>query len=187
MKITIDTDILKKYNITFGEYLVLLLGYYDFNFDDFMGRLVDKHLADISYDVMDDIILSDNTKNLVSRILVESSEKLRQSPVKDFDALAEKLMSIYPEGNKGGTTYPWRGTKEEIAQKLRVLVVKYDFIYTEQEAINATKAYVYSFQDKGDYTHMKLLKYFLLRTKNGEITSNFMSIIENNKDENNNR
>lgn len=181
MRITIDTDILKKSHLSLGEFLVLLLGYYNQNFDVNIASLIDKGIANLSYDHLDDVILSDNAKNLVARILTESSEKLKQSPIKDFDALAEKLMAIYPEGNKEGTTYPWRGTKEEIAQKLRVLVVKYDFIFTEQEAINATKAYVYSFQESRDYKHMKLLKYFLLRTKDNEITSDFMSIIENGK------
>lgn len=181
MRITIDTDILKENHLSLGEFLVLLLGYYKHNFDENVASLIDKDIANLSYDHLDDVVLSDNAKNLVARILTESSEKLRQSPVKDFDALAEKLMSVYPEGNKEGTTYPWRGTKEEIAQKLRVLVVKHDFIFTEREAIDATKSYVRTFQEAKDYRHMKLLKYFLLRTKDNEITSDFMSIIENSK------
>lgn len=187
MRITIDTDVLKKNNIYLEDFMLLLLGYYDCDVGNSLSRLNMQGLASKDFRANGNIVMSDNAKNLVARILIESSEKLKQSPIKDFDTLAEKLMSIYPKGNKEGTTYSWRGTREEIAQKLRVLVVKHNFIYTEQEAINATKAYVYSFQDKGDYKRMKLLKYFLLRTKNGEITSDFMSIIENNKDENNNR
>ena len=92
-------------------------------------------------------------------------------------------MSCYPNGIKPGTTYYWRGTKEEIAQKLRILVVKYNFQFTEEEAIAATEEYVNSFKD---YKHMKLLKYFLLKTlvSDGriEIDSPFMSIIENNRE-----
>lgn len=96
-------------------------------------------------------------------------------------------MNIYPSGNKSGTSYLWGGTLEEIAQKLMVLVTVHSFIYTEDEAIKATKEYVGSFE--GDRSHMKLLKYFLLRTRKTEqeIDSDFMTIIEKNRDENNNR
>lgn len=194
MRITIDTNILSRNNISLGEFLVLLLGYNNCNFDECFGSLVDKKLADIDKFTMGGIILSGNSKELVTRLLTEADERLNKSPVKDFYVLARKLMNIYPSGNKSGTSYLWGGTLEEIAQKLMVLVTVHSFIYTEDEAIKATKEYVNSF--KGDRSHMKLLKYFLLRTRRTEqeIDSDFMTIIENNrwdkmpiKDENNNR
>ena len=143
---------------------------------------------------MGGIILSGNSRELVTRLLTEADERLKKSPVKDFYVLARKLMNIYPSGNKSGTSYPWGGTLEEIAQKLMVLVTIHGFTYTEDEAIKATKEYVDSFE--GDRSHMKLLKYFLLRTRRTEqeIDSDFMTIIENNRwdkmpieDENSNR
>lgn len=185
MKITIDTDILSKHQLTLGEYLLLLLGYFDIHSKESLNKLIFKSLGESDWREPATLVLPDNTKELVARIITESSPKLNKSPIKDFDALAIKLQAIYPNGIKGGTTYPWRGTVEEIAQKLRVLVVQHDFIYTEEEAIQATKQYVDSFKD--DTTCMKLLKYFLLRTKDKEISSDFMTIIENNRDENNNR
>lgn len=120
-------------------------------------------------------------------MITEADERLNKSPIKDFYVLARKLMNIYPSGNKSGTSYLWGGTLEEIAQKLMVLVTVHSFIYTEDEAIKATKEYVGSFE--GDRSHMKLLKYFLLRTRKTEqeIDSDFMTIIEKNRDENNNR
>lgn len=170
MRITIDTNVLHKYNMGWVQFLERLKG--------FLGVSLETYRNDA-------LVLSDQSKELVARILTESNPSLKKSPIKDFEGLASKLQDIYPKGNKEGTTYPWRGTVEEIAQKLRVLVAEHDFIYTEEEAINATKQYVDSFKD--DRTHMKLLKYFLLRTKDGEISSDFMTIIENNRNENNNR
>lgn len=182
MRITIDTNILSRNNISLGEFLVLLLGYNNCNFDECFGSLVDKKLADIDKFTMGNIVLSGNSKDLVTRLLTEADERLNKSPVRNFYTLAAKLRNIYPEGNKSGTTYPWRGTLEEIAQKLMVLVTIHGFIYTEDEAIKATKEYVGSFN--GDRSHMKLLKYFLLRTKRTEqeIDSDFMTIIENNRE-----
>ena len=186
MRITIDTDILSRNNMSLGEFLVLLLGYNNCNFDECFGSLVDKKLADIDKYTMGNIVLSGNSKDLIVRILTEADERLKKSPIKDFYKLAAELRNIYPEGNKAGTTYLWRGTVEETAQKLMVLVTVHGFIYTKDEAIKATKEYVNSF--KGNRSHMKLLKYFLLRTnvKEGEIYSDFMTIIEKNRDENNN-
>lgn len=179
MKFTTDTDILSKYNLTLGEYLLLLIGYFDIHSKESLNKLIFKSLGESDWREPATLVLPDTSKELVARIITESSPKLALSPVKDFEALAAKLQDIYPNGIKGGTTYPWRGTTEEIAQKLRVLVAKHDFLYTEEEAIDATKQYVDSFMD--DMTRMKLLKYFLLRTKDGEISSDFMTIIENNR------
>ena len=162
MRITIDTDILSKNNLSMGEFLTLLLGFWNLNFYNCLDDLLKKKLVDESETDHDGIILSNNTKNLVSRVLTESDNKLLKCPIKDFGALAKTLMEIYPKGIKQGTTYPWQGTVEEVAQKLRVLVVRYGFEFTEQEAINATKEYVDSYKD--DTTKMRLLKYFILRT-----------------------
>lgn len=181
MRITIDTDVLTRNNIDLGEFLVLLMGYNNYNFDDYFGSLVDNKLADIDKFTMGNIVLSNNSKNLVTRLLLECDEKIKKSPVKDFYALAAKLRNIYPEGNKAGTTYQWRSTVEDVAQKLMCLVVVHGFVFTEDEAIKATKEYVNSF--KSDRSHMKLLNYFILRTKKEqqEIESDFMTIIENNR------
>ena len=111
--------------------------------------------------------------------------------VKDLGHLADKLREIFPKGNKVGTNYNWRGSTAEIARKLKNLVVKYGCRFTDEEAIEATKAYVASFN--GDYKYMKLLKYFLLKTprnNNGdvEVESDFMTYLENKEaaEENNN-
>lgn len=181
MRITIDTTILSKHNLNLGEFLVLLLGHYGFNFNECFGSLVDNKLADIDKYTKGSIVLSGNSKDLIARLLTEADERLKKSPIKDFYRLAAVLRDLYPDGNKAGTTYPWRGTVEEIAQKLMVLVTIHGFVYTEDEAIRATREYISNF--KGDRAHMKLLKYFILRTNKDkhEIESDFMSIVENNR------
>lgn len=178
MKLSIDTTILSKYSMCLREFLALLFPYLGIRHEEAYNSAIAKGLADADLTSSHELVLSDNTKNLVAKVLIESSDKLQQSPVKDFDALALVLQDLYPPGNKSGTTYPWRGTTGEIAQKLRTLVVLHDFSFTEEEAIRATEQYVQEFKD---YKYMKLLKYFLLHTKNTEINSDFMTIIENNR------
>lgn len=187
MKITIDTKVLSKYDISLGEFLIMLMGFFDINYNETYQKVLYKN--GINADCLHEsgIILSDNRKRQIVKILTESDPKLKDCGIEDFEALAEKLQQCYPKGIKAGTTYPWSGTIEEVAQNLRYLIVKYDFHFTEEEAINATKEYVASCEDP---KFMALLKYFILRSYkdkygNVEMKSNFMSIIENNRNESN--
>lgn len=183
MKLSINTEVLKRHNLSIGEFLLLLMGYYDIDYKMTFDNLVNKKLLETNLFKELSPVMSDNTKNMVATILMESDERAIKSKI-DFLSLASKLQSIYPSGNKPGSTYLWRGNStEEIAQKLRVLVVKHNFEFTEQEAIDATKEYVNSFKD---FKYMTLLKYFLLKTSKDEqghmeIDSMFMTIIENNR------
>lgn len=186
MKIPINTNVLSKYNLTLGQYLVLLSSYYNLDYDTIKKELIDKRLAEINLFHDFPPIISDNTKSLIAKIIIESDDKLLSCPIKNFETLAETLQQYYPEGNKTGKTYLWRSTVDVIAQKLRTLVVKHDFIFTEEEAMQAVDEYVSSF--KPPYTYMHTLQNFILYTKkeNGkyEMESLFMTIIENNREAN---
>ncbi len=183
MKITINTDVLKKYNLSLGQFLVLLSSYYNLDCQKIQSELIDMGLAERDLFKEFPPVISDNTKNLIAKIIVESDDRAVQSGI-NFDKLAEHLQAFYPEGTKPGKTYSWRGDAEEIAQKLRTLVVKYNFLFTIEEASQAVEEYVAGF--KAPYTYMHTLKNFILYTKkeNGkyEIESLFMTIIENNRE-----
>lgn len=179
MKITIDTEVLQGNNITFGEFLVMLMGYYDTTYKDNFDKLIEKGIINRNLFDKDAMVLSNNTRNLVTSILLKSDNRVKESAI-DFTELAKKLQDIFPQGCRSGTTYSWRDKTETIAQKLRALVVVHHFSFTEKEAIKATKEYVDSFGE--DKEKMQLLKYFILRTHNDkDIDSMFMTIIENNR------
>lgn len=179
MKITIDTEILQRNNFTLGEFLVMLFGYCDVKYKGNFDKLVEKSIISKNLFDKDSMVLSNNTRDLIAKVLIESDAKVMGYEL-NFEELAKKLQDIYPKGNKPGTTYNWGDNTTVIAFKLRTLVAKYGFIFTEDEAIKATKEYVESFED--DNKNMKLLKYFILRTsKNDSIDSMFMTIIENNR------
>ena len=96
-----------------------------------------------------------------------------------YDELADKLRELYPKGRKEGTSYLWRDSHAKIANKLRTLVKKYNFKFTDEQAISATKRYIESFNS--NYSYMQLLKYFILKKDKdtGEENSQLMSYIEN--------
>jgi hypothetical protein len=175
-KVSINKDVLEKNNLSMDEFLVLLLTYNKANIQEVKQSLVEKGLADFS--VFDDeLVISSTTKDLITSITIDSDVKVL-SKDKEFRELADKLKELFPKGKKAGTTYMWRDSTAVIARKLKTLVVKYDYQFTEEQAIKATKAYVESFN--GDYTYMQLLKYFILKSlPDGEIKSDFMSYIEN--------
>lgn len=179
MKITIDTEILQRNNLTLGEFLVMLFGYCDVKYKENFDKLIEKSIISKNVFDKDSMVLSNNTRDLIAKVLIESDAKVMGYDL-NFEELAKKLQDIYPKGNKPGTTYNWGDNTAVIAFKLRTLVAKYGFIFTEDEAIKATKEYVDSFED--DNKNMKLLKYFILRTsKDDSIDSMFMTIIENNR------
>lgn len=179
MKITIDTEILQRNNFTLGEFLVMLFGYCDVKYKGNFDKLVEKSIISKNLFDKDSMVLSNNTRDLIAKVLIESDAKVMGYEL-NFEELAKKLQDIYPKGNKPGTTYNWGDNTTVIAFKLRTLVAKYGFIFTEDEAIKATKEYVESFED--DNKNMRLLKYFILRTsKDDSIDSMFMTIIENNR------
>lgn len=185
MRVTIDEKLLPEYNLTLKEVLFLLFLESGGNVQECIESLVDKGWGKRSLFNEEEIILSNNEKDKLYEILTES-EKVVQDKKDEFQELAVKLMELYPEGRKPGTTYKWRGSVAEISRKLKNLVAKYNCKFTEEQAIKATKEYVESFN--GDYRFMKLLKYFLLkapRNNNGdvEIESDFMAYLEDTAEE----
>lgn len=178
MTITINTEVLQKEHLSLGDFLVLLMGYYDLSYREILDKLIRDGTVQPNVFNKDSMVLSNNTKDQVARVLMKSDCKVLGSGL-DFNTLAASLQALYPSGTKPGTSYSWRDSNETIAQKLRTLVAKYNFFFTEEEAIKATEEYVSSFEDN---QKMRLLKYFILKTTDdGQIDSMLMTIIENNR------
>lgn len=181
MKIELDEDVLKRYDLTLGESIILYLALKKINIKDCIESIIAKGL--VLKDLIEDgkLIVPIESAELLSSVVIDSNNKVINRD-EEFRELAKKIQELYPKGRKSGTTYMWRGTVAEIAKKLKTLVVKYNFEFTEEQALSATKKYVESFN--GDYTKMRLLKYFILKNikdadNNVELVSDFMSLIEN--------
>lgn len=181
MKYTIDPTVLEKYNITFEEFLWLLLNRKNVNVKQLTDSLISKGIADRS--VLDSTkpILSDKSSAFISSILLDSDKSVKNKDA-EFEELAKEMQELYPKGRKSGTTYYWRGSLIEITKKLKTLVVKYNIELNKKKILEATKSYVQSFN--GDYTKMRLLKYFILKTDkdadgNIEVKSDLMTLVQN--------
>lgn len=122
----------------------------------------------------------------IESIFLNSEFKSSESEEDRFDRLAEEMQELFPKGKKPGTKLMWRDSKPIIAKRLKAIVKKYNAVFTDTQAIEATKKYVESFN--GDYQFMQVLKYFISKRNpiTGDETSQFLSYIENGDEEENN-
>ena len=178
MRYTIDDAVLSKYNLTEEEFIALVVSFRDLDIQRGNDNLIAKGIADRNIYDKTKIVLSNNTKNMIGSIIVDS-DKETINREEEFLDVAQSLRELYPKGKKPGTTYMWKDSNTIIAQKLKTLVVKFGYKFTKEQAIEATRRYIESF--RGDYRYMQLLKYFILKTdrSTGEIRSDFMSYIDN--------
>ena len=99
---------------------------------------------------------------LADELLAESEESIviKEDGIKE---LADKLREIYPEGKMAGTSYYYRCNRADIVRKLKSFFRRYGE-YTPEQIIEATQRYVASFN--GNYTYLRLLKYFIWKDEN---------------------
>lgn len=179
MNISISEEVLSKWDLSIQEFLFLLFNVKEGDINECVSSLIQKGWVDRNLFDSTKVVISNNRKEDISTILVDS-EKVETKL--EFEDLADKLREIFPKGKKPGTTYMWRDTTAVIAKKLKILVTKYNCKFTEEQAIKATQAYVNSFG--GNYKYMQLLKYFILKTPTNasgdvELRSDFMSYVDN--------
>ena len=119
--------------------------------------------------------LADNCVSNKAVLKTANKEAIR----KRCDELAPKLIELYPAGKKPGTSLMWRGSSSIVSNKLQKLI-EGGSVFTDEEAIAATKSYVGGFN--GIYTNMRILPYFLSKNEivGGEVkkSCDFMSYVE---------
>ena len=187
MKITIDEEQCKKFDLPVGELLYIVSAYLEdpitsdvfkkaINDGFIVANEVDKNNIPIKITITSDGI------NKIESILLDSEFNPSTSG-KRFDELAVEMQELFPKGRKEGTNLMWRDSKNIISKRLKALTKKYNVTFTNEQALNATKRYIDSFN--GDYRFMQVLKYFISKKNinTGEENSQLLSYIENEGDE----
>lgn len=160
MKYVIDEDICAKYAMSLAEVLAVLLT------KECEGRL---------YEFLDTmhnncVLYTDkNSPNTITFVksafddrvckIVLESDKSVPKPDR-CETLAISMRELFPKGIKSGSA-AWRGNLREITLKLQKFFKLYGNTWTDEQIIAATKRYIESFN--GDYTYMRILKYFILK------------------------
>lgn len=185
MKYVIDEDICKKHGISLEGFVYLLT----LTLNKPITQETLKEVWNLGAIVVNKtenskIVLASLDKHgedIVTEILEDSAITNSSTDVDRFTKLAEKLIELYPKGKKPGTAYMWRDSKIVIAKRLKSLCDRTKTVFSDEQAVNATKRYVESFN--GNYTYMQLLKYFISKRQiiDGSIeeVSQLLSYIEN--------
>ena len=124
--------------------------------------------------------LTNKGTEVLDSVIMDSDKE--QEPQDRLIQLATRLKEIFPKGKKDGTNYYWADGVALIVRRLKLFFKKYGNKFTDEQIIQATSKYVEGFN--GNYTYMRLLKYFIFKEKvgaNGEVEgdSELISYIEN--------
>lgn len=168
MKIIFDTEACKKndWDVDLILYLISLAADSKITLNTFEKARQQRFLKfNQPYNRMqlfpDYVELSQDGEFLVESIMADSNMGKSISDER-FINLANQLRELFPAGKKPGYAYTWRDSTSCIVDRLKKFVMKYGN-HSDEEIINATKAYIASFN--GDYRYMQLLKYFIWKNK----------------------
>ena len=123
--------------------------------------------------------LMDKAEELLTKIIINSDSNVTKRST-SIEELADKLRNIYPNGKIINSNYYYRCNRQDIINKLKTFFKMYGTKYTDEQIINATQKYIDSFN--GNYTYLKLLKYFIWkdeRLKGESVQSLLADFIEN--------
>lgn len=189
MIITIDEDVCKTWDLSFSEVLAIVLVKTGKDIPTLFANLEDKKA--LVKDIFNKYLVTQGYDERVSNILLDS-EKDRQ-PQDKIELLAKQMMELFPALKKAGSSQYFRGNKKDITLRLKKFFKLYGNKFSNDQIIIATKKYVESFN--GNYTYMRVLKYFIWKDEKridsdgiGYIdeVSDLASYIENNGKEFNN-
>lgn len=157
----------QKNGVGIGEALILLLIHNKTDLETARSNLTKGgYITAASYGLFLEYgwRLTSKGKELLDSIIMESSEK--QESNERLSRLARELKEIFPKGKKDGTNYYWADGVALIMRRLKLFFKKYGNTYTDEQIIRAASKYVEGFN--GNYTYMRLLKYFIFKEKVGD-------------------
>ena len=154
MDININEEICKKYRLDVSEVLAVLLIKTCNDIPKLFSILEEKEI--VVRDLLQGYMVTQRWDDVVSTILLDSDVK---APSPDrLENLATQLMEIFPKQKKLGTCHYFRGNRKDIILRLKKFFKLYGK-YTDEQIVTAAKKYVESFN--GDYSYMRILKYFI--------------------------
>lgn len=164
MKYTIDEEVCRKHKITLTEMLCLLLAKSSAgNIHSTIDSLVDRQMlfckeSDSLYGDPS-ILPTTQWDDIMQSVLLESDSTI---PSDDrIVNLVNRMRELFPKGMKVGNS-AWRGNVRELKLRMQKFFKLYGD-YKDEDILAATRKYVESFN--GDYTYMRILKYFILKSE----------------------
>lgn len=184
MKYNIDPKECKKRGISVGTAIFLLSLYLKSPIDaDVIKSAIDEGLicySDVEGDnTPSEVYLTTKGIQEIETLILNSDYPTKDDGRDEYLLLAKNMRELYPKGLKPGTNQMWRDSIPMVANRLKALKKKFEVEFTSEEALEATKKYINSFQ--GDYTYMQVLKYFICKKdlSTGEVNSQLLAFLDN--------
>lgn len=169
MRYVIDTDLANNRNYTEAEVLgVMFLTACKRGYQEEFLSMQSKGMLDMFGNP------SVNAVEDVQNILLDADSYIPKE--ERLDRLYEAMREYFPHGYKMAP-YAWRGNRKDVTLKLKKFFKMYGNKYTDEQILDATRRYVECFN--GDNTHMRILKYFILKDNESDLAT----VLEN-KDDN---
>ena len=183
MTVCLSKEGCQKNNVSIGEALLLLSIHNNADLDVAQKELIRKgYITADRNDLFQQIgwRLTNKGTEVIDSVIVDSDKKSK--PDERLTQLATRLKEVFPKGKKDGTNYYWADGVALIVRRLKLFFRKYGDTYTDEQIVKAAEKYVRGFN--GNYTYMRLLKYFIFKEKVGaagevEGDSELISYIEN--------
>lgn len=183
MTVCLSKEGCQKNNVSIGEALLLLSIHNNADLDVAQKELIRKgYITADRNDLFQQVgwRLTNKGTEVIDSVIVDSDKKSK--PDERLTQLATRLKEVFPKGKKDGTNYYWADGVALIVRRLELFFRKYGDTYTDEQIVKAAEKYVQGFN--GNYTYMRLLKYFILKEKVGaagevEGDSELISYIEN--------
>lgn len=154
MKVTISDEVCKRNGLETDEVLALLLVKTGTDIPRLFESLIDKKV--LVKDIFGGYMVTQRWDDVVSTIILDS-DRDKQTPER-LENLAIELAKIFPKEKKAGTCHYFRGNKKDNILRLKKFFKLYGH-YTDKQILDAARRYVASFN--GNYTYMRVLKYFI--------------------------
>lgn len=169
MRYVIDTDLANNRNYTEAEVLgVMFLSACKRGYQEEFLSMQSKGMLDMFGNP------SVNAVEDVQNILLDADSYVPTE--KRLDNLYEAMREYFPHGFKVAS-YAWRGNKKDVTLKLKKFFKLYGDKYTDEQILDATRRYTECFS--GDNTHMRILKYFILKDNESDLAT----VLENKDDD----
>lgn len=171
MKLIINEDIVKAKGMDTPSLLLCMLLKTGVDLVSLIEECLKRHI--IYKDANNSIHVVSNYSDLVEDILMSGNKDLPKG--NRIEKLADKMRELFPKQKKEGTasTY-FRGNNYEITHRLKKFFIFFGNKYSDEQILEATKKYVDSFH--GDYTYMRVLKYFIWKSEAKKMPDSDISV-----------
>ena len=177
MKLVIDETVCNNFDISLEEVLVGLIFKLNIDTNSVIDSLMEK--GALVANQLGVLRLDKYTEDRITQVLLNSDKEVPSD--ERCENLAIQMRALYPKGNSS-SGYPWRGNLRDLTKRLKKFFKLYGN-WTDEEIIGATQRYISHYN--GDYTYMRILKYFILKSDKGEEGSDLATWLENDTEVNN--